>query len=474
MGKASRLLWVCAAALLSMSLWTGCPVSEDSQKGDMVTADFEPSDEAFANPMKGFRPGRFIGDSSFPTGEYVSTVHHNIRYTDLESSESDTAQKIIDWSNSAWAGLAQKNVKVIPRVVIWYPGIGEFWPDGLGSGDLAGKWASAAFKSRIAAFILKLGQAWDNDPRVAAVEAGIWGKWGEHHIYPDTINGSDRIPADVQTVMGNAFAQAFKNKKVMVRYPLEFTGYNFGFYWDSFGLPEDYASGNGIISRDNWRTAMNGGEVAYDWGTQSVVGGSPDGTLSSTQATDHIIDWVRRTHTSSLGWIADYDKTNPALSINAAKLQKALGYRFVVQNAVYSKSVQQGGKLSLEFTVKNNGSAPFYYKWPVEVSLLDNHKIPVWKGTVNTDIRAWLPGNSVWTASGEWTVPATVAAGTYTLAIAALDPAGNTPALRFANKNYYRGGRMPLGKIGIGQQPDTSDLGAFDSLYSDRTLIRID
>jgi hypothetical protein len=431
---------------------------------------FEPSDEAFANPMKGFRPARYLNDTSFPTGEYVSVVHHLIKYNELESSSGDTAQKIIDWCNRVWAGLEQRNVKVIPRVIIVNPGTGEFWPGGLDSSDPVRRWISEPFKQRMAAFIEKLGEAWDNDPRVAAVEAGIWGNWGEHHIHPLTLpGGGDRIPPDVQKVMGDAFTRAFKNKKVMVRYPGEFTNYNFGYYWDSFGLPEDRISGELIILRGSWREAMNSGEVAYDWGTQSVVGGSPDGTLKSAEITDHMIDWVKRTHTSSLGWVANYTQTNAALSENAARLQKAFGYRFVVQSAVYNQAVDQGGKLSLEFAVANTGSAPFYYQWPVEVSLLDRRKNPVWTGLVHVDIRNWRPGH-VYTVRDEFAIPEDIAKGTYTLALAVLDPAGNMPSLRFANKNYYNGGRMPLGTIGIGQQPGAYNIGPFDSLYRDHSL----
>jgi len=440
----------------------------------LVKAVFDASDEAFANPMKGFRPARYLNAADFPAGEYVSTVHHLIKYTDLESSAGDTARKIIDWSDEVWAGLPERNVKVIPRIIIANPGIGEFWPEGLGDGGEIGRWTSEAFKERVAAFIAKLGEAWDDDPRVAAVEAGIWGYWGEHHIWTETFaadypGASDRIPADIQKVMGGAFAGAFKNKQVMVRYPNEFQSYHFGYYWDSFAYPAD-DTGDLIIQRDTWREVMNSGEVAYEYAdSQNIVGGSPDGTLSSAPFTDHIIDWVERTHTSSLGWIANYTQNNPALSENAARLQKAMGYRFVVQSAVYNKTVDQDCRLSLEFDVANTGSAPFYYQWPVEVSLLDGQRAPVWKAAMSADIRGWLPGG-VYTVRGEFVIPENLPKGTYVLVLAVLDPAGNQPSLRFANKNYYTGGRMPLGTIGIGREPETDSLGAFDSLYSDRTL----
>ncbi|MCL2880037.1 MAG: DUF4832 domain-containing protein, partial [Treponema sp.] len=417
--------------------------------GENITIRYEPSDEAFANPMKGFRPARYVPDTSFPTGVYVSTIQHLIKYTDLENSPDDTAQKIINWSNNAWKDLEKRNIKIIPRIVIVNPSYGangEWWPQGLGSGDKAGRWITDDFKQRIAAFIEKLGLAWDNDPRIAAIETGIWGYWGEQHIWPLTLPGTNdnQVPPDVQKVMGDAFTKAFKNKKLMVRYPGCFTDYDFGYYWDSFALPDDSDTGNLIIQKNNWRTQMVSGEVAYDWGDQTKLGGSPDGTLGSDGNTDNVINWIQWTHASSIGWIANYTKTNSALYANAARMQKALGYRYVVQSATYNHTVHEDGALSLEFTVTNTGSAPFYYQWPAEISLLDARKNPVWKGLVHVDIRNWLPGRT-YTVRDTFTIPENIPQGMYTLALAVLDPAGNVPSLRFANINYYSGGRMPLG-----------------------------
>jgi hypothetical protein len=456
-------------------LVAACQTANGVRENGKITKYFDVSYEAYANPMIGFRPTRYLHDNIFLSGEYFTVCKQYIKYTDLEYAPDDTAKKIIDWSNRTWAGIEQRNMKVIPRVVIVYPngpdgGSAGYWPLGIDHSDPVGQWTSDAFKKRIAAFIAKLGEAWDNDPRVAAIEAGLWGQWGEHHIHPLTLpDGSDRIPSDLQKVIGDAFVRAFPNKKVMVRYPETFTAYDFGYYWDSFALPDNKDSGEGIILKNNWRKQMISGEVAYDWGDQSDLGGSPNGTLSSASNTSNVINWVRLSHASSLGWISDYDEKNPTVAANAAALQKALGYRFTVQRASYNQTVKKGGKLALDFDVANIGSAPFYYQWPVEVSLLDGENKPVWTDIVRVDIRNWRP-NHTYTVRDEWRLPAKLPEGTYTLALAVLDPAGSLPALRFANVNYYNGGRMPLGKIGIGNMPDTDDLGYFDSLYRDRSL----
>ncbi|WP_199731753.1 DUF4832 domain-containing protein [Cohnella endophytica] len=482
--KLGKLYILLAVALLSVSLNAGLPNKEVHAAVGPITVNLSETSEAFKNPNMGFRPSVYIGSNSFPDKEYTTIYKQYIPYTSLENAASDSVQKIKDWSNTAWAGLENRNIKVVPRVVIVYPNVGEYWPDGIPHGDPAQQWLSDTYKTRMVAFINKLGQAWDNDPRVAAVEFGLFGNWGEQHIYPNKFaDGTDRIPLSFQQAMGDAYVNAFHNKKVMVRYPETFTAYPFGIQWDSFALPDDAAGGNGEISRDTWRTQINSGEVAYDWGDQSNLGGSPDGTLGSTNNTNYVIDWIMKTHTSSLGWIAEYNAGNSAVEAGATAMQKVLGYRFVINQATFSGNVQPGGTMNVSFNVTNKGSSPFYYNWPVEASLLRADKSVAWKGLFNADVRQWLPGTN-WNAgtrtysnapasnavSGAFTIPSNLAAGTYTLALSILDPSGWKPSVRFANTNYYSGGRTPIGKVGIGGDPSDQNLGSFAGLKADNTL----
>jgi hypothetical protein len=441
----------------------------------MVMMDLWETDEAFPNPMKGFRPTKYF-DRRMEFGEYTTVYKHYIKYTDLEATGVDTARRIIDWGNEAWVGIEEKNIKVIPRVVIMYPngpdnGSHGYWAEGIPSDDPVERWLTDTLMDRLEEFIFKLAEAWDYDPRVAAIEIGLWGSWGEHHIWPlELPDGSgDRIPAEIQKVIGDACAEAFTNKKLMVRYPETFLEYDTGFYWDSFALPDNADCGEQIKRRQVWRTQMITGETAYDWGDQSLLGGDPSGTLRRNDSTDYVIGWIKDIHASSLGWVADYDQNDPALSGNAAMMQKALGYRFVLGTAMYPAVVRPGGRLPITFTVANMGSAPFYYQWPVQLCLLDAARRPVFGEFIHVDIRKWSPGHS-YTVFDSFTVPEDLPPGEYVLALAVLDPAGFVPALRFANINYYNGGYTPLGIIGIGVEPARYELLSFDSLYNDRSL----
>ena len=74
--------------------------------------------------------------------------------------------------------------------------------------------------------IRRLGQLWDDDPRVAFVEMGILGQWGEQH---------DPTPGNaMQKLLAETYLTAFKHKLLMRRYADHFTNYpTLGLYWDS-------------------------------------------------------------------------------------------------------------------------------------------------------------------------------------------------------------------------------------------------
>jgi hypothetical protein len=245
---------------------------------------------------------------------------------------------------------------------------------------------------------------------------------------------------------------------------------------------------------------VRGGEISYGFG--EPPGDSPDDTMSKAQHIDWIESLVRRGHWNHLGWVSFYDWKRPAPAAHGQRLQKVFGYRFVLDEVRYSARVLPGRTLEVAFTVRNTGSTPFYYKWPVTACLLDEqtHKC-VWEGEfTGVDLRTWLPGDrwlqfASWnkelarfvlderpaayevaaqplTVTGRFTLPARLARGQYILALAILDPAGRAPACRFAVTNYFAGGRHPIGRIGVGRKPGAAELdgAAFQDLAEDHSL----
>ncbi|MDD3588602.1 MAG: DUF4832 domain-containing protein, partial [Thermoguttaceae bacterium] len=322
---------------------------------------------------------------------------------------------------------------------------------------------------------------------------GLIGLWGEHH--------SPSVTPEMQKLMGDAFMKAFKNKKILVRRADNFSDYAFGIYWDSWAHIQEmpgHQHGKGIekvnTEKGRWKISPIEGETAYNWGKYAIQpGDSPNDTLTDPVHLDYLLDSIRRLHCSGLGWVANYNGTDPKVHQGAEEVQKAFGYRFIIKKFSCPRKIEFDKPFPVEFSVVNTGSAPLYENRPIEFSLLDpKTRKPVWKTILNgdCDLRSWLPGDDWDETNNLYRVPAKeysvrvnlslsssngtpVPQGQYIAALAVLDPIGLEPNLRFAIRNYFSGGRHPFCRVGVETDPsgDTQlDPADFDDLAKDSRL----
>ncbi|MDE5636141.1 MAG: DUF4832 domain-containing protein [Muribaculaceae bacterium] len=493
-----------------------------------VTVNPTPCSYAFRNPMKGLReffgPGydRVRDEYPYP---YGSMIKEYMQWNELEDKESDGVDKIIAYSNHRWKGVEDINVKVIPRIYIvwmepWHGGYakntytnhpddlnGWHWPSDIPgetydandeSKPMTGGYADPTFQERVKKLVAKAAQAWDNDPRVAYIEMGIIGEFGEHHDpdittvwaphdQPDHVANRTWIPG-IEKTLGDAFSQGFRNKKVMVRYAYEFNDYEFGIYWDSWSEKNEEERGYKAMKKlgDRWKTQPIGGEITWNWGQMSQFH-SFEECVGDPVNQDIVISHIRDLHCNHLGGVTWANFNDPTFIPNADLLQRTMGYRFLVSDFTYSGSVRQGEKIKISFDVTNIGSSPFYYDWPVEIAMLDakTHEA-VWTKTLSSPKTSqWMPGDN-WDNTGkvyrdgapvtrveeEVTYDGTLDTGSYILAVSVNDPAGNLPSLRLAIDNYFEGGRHPMGYIGVNAEPIKYEVASteFTDLRLDRTL----
>ena len=212
----SRMMPIVALLLTSIAAPRG-PVSAEEQT--LLTIEPGEYSRALRNPLKGFRSRRGVFDH-----EWATLWHSYIRWKEIENDKNDEVDKIVKFCNQHWKDAKKYNIKIIPRVFLdWDEKDGnEYWPRDMKTGD----YSSQQFRRRVVRLVRRLGQLWDNDPRVAFVEMGIIGHWGEHH-HPNP-------SSEMQDLLGLAFTRAFKNKLVMVRHPSEFRQYEFGIHNDSW------------------------------------------------------------------------------------------------------------------------------------------------------------------------------------------------------------------------------------------------
>lgn len=510
------------------------------RKGGRVEVSMVEYEPAFRNTMKGWReffhPGVSKIRDIYPY-PYGTLNKEYMQWNMMEDLPTDGVDKVIAYSNHRWAGCEEINMKIIPRAYIvwiepWHGGKdkdpsnpddlnGQHWPTGIppqtspyknvpgewtcylevadSLTPIAGGYFDPAFPERVTAFVEKLGQAWDNDPRVAYVEMGIIGEWGEHHdpdisTYwpphdePEHVHNRTWIEG-IEKTLGDAFTKAFKNKKVMVRYAYEFKDYEFGIYWDSWSIDEEIDRGyNEMLALgDRWKTQVIGGEITWGWGSLRLKGlKGLEGCLADDFTRTLVIEQVRNLHCNHLGGVTWADFNNEEFLEHLALVQKAMGYRYVLDKASYPERIDNGRKWKIDFSLVNTGSSPFYYSWPVEVALLDpqTHK-KVWGDVIeNVDIATWMPGeqwsveeNKYLVAPEKYEIKGKLSFdglpdGEYIMALAILDPAGNVPSVRFANTNYVEGGYTVLGYVGVGCDIDDPKIDAslFDDIQADRTL----
>ena len=451
--------------------------------------------EGMNNPYMGFRNGISNAPSNtvWKKNEYNTSYRNYIKWGDIESNETDGVQKIIDFCNKAWNGAPAANVTFIPRVYIdWDSNANnEYWPadilvkTGLQSNDPA-LWAHPIVKDRIVKLIAKLGQAWDNDPRVAWVQTGLLGYWGEQENPVGT--GTDGWAKR----LGDAYSAAFINKKLIVRNQPDWDalGYKWGVYWDSYGHPGQRSGAWTKIQNTNatgrWLTTFIEGEVAYDWGLDKLgplYGIKPYFTMNNYKYANNMIDVIKELHCSGLGWISSYpDVPSTDLSLvnrdsinaNASRMQKEFGYRFVLSDFTSNTRTEAGALFDFSFKVKNTASAPFYYKWPLALLIIDEAtRQIIEKITIhNVDISKWLPGDKYsyttrtyqtaalqYTINGSVKIPSNLAKGKYLVGITILEPSTLKPGVFFAMNNFFRESQsQPIIRIGVGEDVSSPEL----------------
>jgi uncharacterized repeat protein (TIGR02543 family) len=506
--------------LIILALIAFISINKADAQSSVITVNPKEYKPGLNNPYKGFRDGIHRSESGFgkwKTPEYNTIWRHYIAWSDIESNENDGVQKIIDFCNKTWKGAEAANVRIIPRVYIdWDKNPGnEYWPadiltqTGLKADDPK-LWAHPVVKDRIVKLIEKLGQAWDNDERIAWVQTGILGYWGEQEnpVGTDEDGWAKRL--------GDAYSAAFKNKKLIVRNQpnWDVLGYKWGVYWDSYGHPGQRSGAWSAIQNTNstgrYLSEIIEGEVAYNWGESSfdpMYGGEPELTLNNYKYTNNMIDVIRELHCTGLGWISSYMAINTeykdivsvdSLNANASIMQNEFGYRFLLSEFTSQTRTEPGSKLDFSFKVTNTASAPFYYKWPVAVVLIDETTRQIKEKIIipDIDITKWLPGDKysyttrtyqtpavTHTVSGSATIPATLPKGNYLVGISILEPNSKSPGIFFAVENFFKESQtQPLVRIGIGENavantldgvrfdnPKTNDTRYYSISPSDKT-----
>src|SRR5579884_94134 len=419
------------ALLLCLVLWllVALMPSSNARQERVVRPPLAPG--PLDNPLKGWCTYTYR-----PLTQPYSMVFRYVAWKDLEPREGE--YHFAAWEKRDWDEPAARGKYVVFRIYVDYPGQPSGMPGWLLAtgvkttpykeygGGLSPDYDDPRMIAALERLVAALGRRYDRNPRVAFVEMGFLGFWGEWHTYPRTELFAS--PSTQRRILAAAH-RALPHKVLMVRYPGVYASPPrwLGYFDDAFpedtGGPEDWK----FLSRmrragrmDAWQSAAIGGEMvphtAPKW-----LGDSFAETLREIEATH-------------FSWVGPY---NPALEAAASpeyiarcqQMVRCMGYQFALTEIRHAAAVPSGGRLWIHITGENQGVAPFYYPWPVDLALLDAQQRVVEVLPVRADIRTWLPG------------PFRIAAdpvvharpGRYTLALGIRDPWSDRPAIAFAN-----------------------------------------
>ena len=289
-----------------------------------------------------------------------------------------------------WATLEQKlnqsanqNRHAIVRFILDYPNQANYVPQYLidqgltmttysnfGGGN-SPDYSSPILLTALEQFITAFGANYDGDSRLAFIQIGLLGFWGEWHTYPH----ETWIPDSTKNSVSQWFDDAFEVTPLQVRYahPSAST-HKYGFHDDSFAhstlsdttgwffWPEVQAMTPDYTNF--WKQAVMGGELRPELQATAFSSTFPDPNNEFEQDFDLCVDTTHATYMlNNYAFSTGYsggDLTRALASANR------MGYQFRVSEVVASTNA--GGTVDLDIQIMQAGIAPFYYKLGLKVT----------------------------------------------------------------------------------------------------------
>jgi len=400
------------------------------------------------NPLKGWCPYTDSG----PIRQPYSMVFLYVSWKTVEPTEGRYA--FDEWERSAWSVPRAQGKHAVLRVYIDYPSKPSGLPPWLKDevkltpykdhgGGASPDYDNPRMLAAMERLIEAMGRRYDGNPRVAFIEVGLLGFWGEWHTWP-----RDELYAkpDTERQVIEAYHRAFPNKILMARYARGHAGTQpwLGFHDDLFPQDTDNGEDWSFLAglersgrTDNWKKAAIGGEMvphrAKHW-----LGEKAEQTMRT----------VEQGHFS---WVGPYcpaldNSKSPEFQKQSESLVRRMGYQFRLTEVRHADEVAKGGALSVTIRGVNEGVAPFYYPWPVELALIGDSGKLADRHPLKCDVRNWLPGQF----EVEGRLETEIGPGRYKLALGVIDPWTRRPAIRFANKLPNQDGWAVLSAVTVG------------------------
>ncbi|GEM_PF-1181883 len=312
--------------------------------------------------------------------------------------------------------------------LVYFGGLKAFTPD----------YESPILRAALQGTIAELGAVYDGDNRVAFIELGLIGSFGEWHNHTQSQTAAN---ATVRGEVLEAYANAFSETKLLVRYARgadKGDAANFdlpvGYHDDSFAfstfgtnewnfLHQIQTSG----ASNKWQSYPIGGEV-YPGIRNCIFADNCFDSETGNEATD-FQETVEAAHVTYMR-VGDPFQDN----FSAIRRQRAeasvhrMGYNLYFSEATITPSENS---ITVNTVLENQGVAPFYYNWPMTVALLDATGSAIQEWNVDWRIDGLLP-NEQRTFSGMFSPTSPIPAGAK-MALRVPNPLSLGKPVRFSN-----------------------------------------
>jgi len=447
MNTRMMLAWALAGCFLGFS------ADGRSRGADAVAVRFESTDELLANPGQGW----------LSTRRLPCTVRYSrFNWMDLEPVEGQYDWKRMDDAIAAAAG---RGARFAFRIMTTDAHTSGYYCSPKWLFDLRCKsyeykrggddptsggaaivriepdYADPLYLSKHRAFITALARRYDGHAGVEFVDIGSYGIWGEWHT-------SNAKPWAIRKQILDMYLDNFKKTPLLCMSDdaealAWCIAHGAGFRRDGVGSDwhektwigsKKYAAVEGFA--EHWKKAP----VCFEWfGDYKYI-------IGRGWSFDSAVEFMLKNHVTYIN--DNVGAVPPEQWPQIEKLARLVGYRLVLNEAVYLPSVKGGQVLSVQMKWTNAGVGKMYQRHLLTMYLLDEKgKIVCEQMQDEVDARNWLPGEQDVKATVK--IPTSLAKGRYTLALALVDEKTGKPAIALACNAPHEARLYRIGPVAV-------------------------
>jgi hypothetical protein len=301
-------------------------------------------------------------------------------------------------------------------------------------------YADPIYLAKHGAFLQALGARYDGHPDVEFLDIGSYGIWGEWHTpHP--------APAAVRKQIVDLYLRAFrKTPLVFMSDDAEVLNYALahgtGFRRDGVGSPgheenwigsKKYAGVAGMA--DTWKRAP----IVFEWyGDYAYL-------QSRNWSFDAAVNFMLSNHVTLIN--DNVGRVPPEAKPQLEQLARLAGARFVLRELAHEKTAKRGSRLNLRMRWANVGVGRLHRPYGLRFFLLDSDGQSAFTADAKADPRDWLPGEH--NLAESLSLPSSLQAGEYTLAVALVDPTGQHRPFRLAIDTPEKEGRYEVSRVRV-------------------------